>query len=155
MAARSGKMPTTSVRRRTSRFSRSWGLLLQIWRQCSRGKVAKASTSEPASASSDAASEKRSCSCSTIRACWAQTASRSGWAKIERTSVAANVCADRVGDTSQKGGELLIRGHLDQGDSGAGRRSVGPLHVEVDLTVPTGAQGAAAGCAQVVDVEFR
>ena len=27
-----GKMPTTSVRRRISRLSRSWGLLDQIWR---------------------------------------------------------------------------------------------------------------------------
>jgi hypothetical protein len=34
---RSGKMPTTSVRRRISRFSRSWGLLDQICRQAALG----------------------------------------------------------------------------------------------------------------------
>ena len=34
-----GKIPTTSVRRLTSRFSRSRGLLDQIWRQCSAGKA--------------------------------------------------------------------------------------------------------------------
>src|SRR5665213_223695 len=34
MAARSGKMPTTSVRRRTSLFNRSCGLLDQIWILC-------------------------------------------------------------------------------------------------------------------------
>src|SRR5713226_5827170 len=44
-------MPTTSVRRRTSLFNRSCGLFDQIWRQCSLGKVAKAKTSGPASAS--------------------------------------------------------------------------------------------------------
>ena len=37
-AARSGKMPTTSVRRRISLLSRSSGLFYQIWRQCSLGK---------------------------------------------------------------------------------------------------------------------
>ena len=37
MAARSGKMPTTSVRRRISRLRRSRGLFLQIWRQCLLG----------------------------------------------------------------------------------------------------------------------
>ena len=35
---RSGKMPTTSVRRRVPRFSRSLGLLDEIWRQISCGK---------------------------------------------------------------------------------------------------------------------
>ncbi len=43
MASRLGKMPTTSVRRRISRLSRSCGLLLQIWRQCSFGNAVKAS----------------------------------------------------------------------------------------------------------------
>jgi hypothetical protein len=38
-------MPTTSVRRRTSRFSRSCGLLDQTCRQTSRGKAVKASRS--------------------------------------------------------------------------------------------------------------
>jgi putative transposase len=37
IARRLGKMPTTSVRRRISRFSRSWGFLDQICRQCSWG----------------------------------------------------------------------------------------------------------------------
>ena len=36
---RLGKMPTTFVRRLTSLLSRSSGLVLQIWRQCSRGKA--------------------------------------------------------------------------------------------------------------------
>jgi hypothetical protein len=39
MAARSGKMPTTSVRRRISLFKRSCGLVLQIWRQSSPAEV--------------------------------------------------------------------------------------------------------------------
>jgi len=43
--ARSGKIPTTSVRRRISWLSRSCGLLDQICRQISRGKAVKASTS--------------------------------------------------------------------------------------------------------------
>ena len=42
MASRLGKMPTTSVRRRISRLSRSLGLLDQIWRQISLGKAVKA-----------------------------------------------------------------------------------------------------------------
>src|SRR5512132_845179 len=42
-AGRSGKMPTTSVRRRISRLSRSLGLFDQICRQTSRGKAVKAS----------------------------------------------------------------------------------------------------------------
>jgi hypothetical protein len=40
-----GKIPTMSVRLRISRLSRSWGLLDQIWRQISLGKLVKASTS--------------------------------------------------------------------------------------------------------------
>src|SRR5690349_5352804 len=85
MAARLGKMPTTSVRRLTSLLRRSCGLLLQICRQCSCGKLAKASTSGPASASRSAAWPKRSWSCSTTRPCWAQTAPASTWSKMERT----------------------------------------------------------------------
>ena len=42
MASRPGKMPTTSVRRRTSLFSRSRGLLLQVCRQTSRGNAVNA-----------------------------------------------------------------------------------------------------------------
>ena len=42
---RSGKMPTTSVRRRISLLSRSWGLLDQIWRQICLGKAVNASSS--------------------------------------------------------------------------------------------------------------
>jgi hypothetical protein len=42
MAARSGKIPTTSVRLRISLFNRSWGLLLQICFQTDLGKAAKA-----------------------------------------------------------------------------------------------------------------
>ena len=44
-ASRSGKIPTTSVRRRISRLSRSLGLLDQIWRQISFGNAVKARTS--------------------------------------------------------------------------------------------------------------
>ena len=40
-----GEDPTTSVRRRISRFSRSWGLLDQICRHSSFGKAVKARTS--------------------------------------------------------------------------------------------------------------
>src|SRR5439155_26393884 len=55
-AARSGKMPTTSVRRRISLLSRSSELLLHSCRQCSFGKPVKASRSAAASSSSAAAS---------------------------------------------------------------------------------------------------
>lgn len=44
-AVRSGKMPTTSVRRQISLFSRSCGLFDQICRQISRGKAVNASSS--------------------------------------------------------------------------------------------------------------
>src|SRR5690606_3846438 len=37
--ARVGEIPTTSVRRRISRFSRSWGLLDQIWTPVLFGKT--------------------------------------------------------------------------------------------------------------------
>ena len=49
MAARLGKIPTTSVRRRISLFSRSCGLFDQIWRQISRGNAVNASRSSRAS----------------------------------------------------------------------------------------------------------
>jgi len=42
--SRSGKMPTTSVRRRISLFNRSWGLLDQICRHASREKAVNASS---------------------------------------------------------------------------------------------------------------
>src|SRR5712691_5354818 len=86
-------MPTTSVRRRISLFSRSSELLLQSCRQCSFGKPVKASGSGPVSSSSAAASGKRVASWATIRACCSCTDSASGWAKIERTIVATNDCA--------------------------------------------------------------
>ena len=44
-AVRSGKMPTTSVRRRISRLSRSWGLLDQICRHAAFGNAVKAKMS--------------------------------------------------------------------------------------------------------------
>lgn len=40
-ASRSGKIPTTSVLRRISRLSRSWGLFDQICRQWSGAKAVK------------------------------------------------------------------------------------------------------------------
>jgi hypothetical protein len=49
MASRPGKMPTTSVRLRTSLFRRSWGLLLDTCRQISCGKAVKARMSSRAS----------------------------------------------------------------------------------------------------------
>src|SRR3990172_1103676 len=54
-AALLGKMPTTSVRRLISLFSRSSGLLDQICRQFATGKAVKARMSGPASARSAAA----------------------------------------------------------------------------------------------------
>ena len=45
MASLLGKMPTESVRRRISLLRRSWGLLDQICRHTSTGKVVKASRS--------------------------------------------------------------------------------------------------------------
>ena len=48
-AWRFGKMPTTSVRRRISLLSRSWGLLERIFGQCSVGKALKARMSSAAS----------------------------------------------------------------------------------------------------------
>ena len=56
MAGRSGKMPTTSVRRRISLLRRSWiGLLDQIWRQTALGKAAKARMSSRAASRCSAA----------------------------------------------------------------------------------------------------
>jgi hypothetical protein len=60
-AALLGKMPTTSVRRRISLFSRSSGLFDRICRQWAIGKAVKAGMSGPASARSAAARGKRSC----------------------------------------------------------------------------------------------
>ena len=51
MASRFGKIPTTSLRLRISRLSRSCGLFDQIWRQCSFGKVVKARSSSVAPSS--------------------------------------------------------------------------------------------------------
>jgi hypothetical protein len=50
---------------------------------------------------------------------------------------------------------LLIRGHLDLGDAGAGSGGMGPFHVEVDLAIPASTQGATGRGTQVVDVEGR
>ena len=47
MAFLLGKMPTTSVRRLTPRLRRSWGLLGQIWGQCSAGKADAALADHP------------------------------------------------------------------------------------------------------------
>jgi hypothetical protein len=55
-----GKMPTTSVRRLISLFSRSSRLLDQICRQWATGKAVKARMSGPDSARSAAACGKRS-----------------------------------------------------------------------------------------------
>ena len=55
VAALLGKMPTTSVRRLISLFSRSSGLFDQICRQCATGKAVKARMSGPASARLDSA----------------------------------------------------------------------------------------------------
>src|SRR5436190_10237560 len=93
-APRLGKMPTTSVRRRISRFRRSWGLLLQIWRQCTLGNSQKASRSEATSVRRSAAAGNPLVSSSTTRACWALVEAASGWAKIVRTSVATRFWAD-------------------------------------------------------------
>src|SRR5881397_708651 len=92
-AARSGKMPTTSLRRRISLLSRSSELFDQSCRQCSFGKLVKASRSAAASSSSVAASGKRVSSWSTIRRCCSCTVSASGCAKIVRTIVATKLCA--------------------------------------------------------------
>jgi hypothetical protein len=51
MDSRFRNMPTTSVRRRISLFSRSCGLLDQVCRQASRAKAAKAGMSSGASSS--------------------------------------------------------------------------------------------------------
>ena len=53
---RVGKMPTTSLRRRISRFNRSWGLLDQICFQCSLGNPVNANRSAAASSRCWAAS---------------------------------------------------------------------------------------------------
>src|SRR2546428_669693 len=58
IAARLGKMPTTSERRRSSRFKRSCGLVDHSCRQWSRGKLVKARSSSRASSSSPAATAK-------------------------------------------------------------------------------------------------
>ncbi|EST35488.1 hypothetical protein M878_05355 [Streptomyces roseochromogenus subsp. oscitans DS 12.976] len=93
-AVRSGKMPTTSVRRRISLFSRSCGLFDQICRQISRGKAVKASTSCWAASKWAAALGNLAPSASrTCRIC-AWTASVSGCSKTVRSSVATQGWAD-------------------------------------------------------------
>src|SRR3954447_15270337 len=84
----SGKMPTTSVRRLTSLFSRSSGLVLQILRQWACGKSAKAVMSVRASRSSIATAGN--CR-SRVRATFStasRTVSAVGWAKIVRIAAA-------------------------------------------------------------------
>jgi hypothetical protein len=87
MASRPGKMPTTSVRRRTSLFSRSWGLLDQICRQTSRGKAVNARMSSRASSRWAAACGSLASSAATTWACWARTQAGSGCSKMVRTRV--------------------------------------------------------------------
>src|SRR5215831_3447464 len=78
MASRLGKMPTTSVRRRSSRFSRSWGLEDQTWRQVSRGTAVKASRSSRAAARWPAAAGSLASRALTTRSNCAQTSAASG-----------------------------------------------------------------------------
>ncbi len=78
MAAPSGKMATTSDRRRIFAFRRSWELFDQICRQCSSGKELKAVISGAASSSMRVTSGKRSSSCVTTRLSLAWTSSCEG-----------------------------------------------------------------------------
>ena len=94
MASREGKMPTTSVRRRISLFSRSWGLLDQIWRQISRGKAVNARMSSRASSRCVAAAGNLASSAVTTWACWARTEAASGCSKMVRTRVDTQGWAD-------------------------------------------------------------
>ena len=79
MLVRSGKMPTTSVRRRISRLSRSLGLFDQICRHTSLGNAVKARMSARAVSRCSAAAGSLLASASTIRSNWSLTASASGW----------------------------------------------------------------------------
>ena len=81
--ARSGKMPTTSVRRRISRLSRS---LDQIWRQISLGKAVNARMSARAPSRCWATWGSLPVRASTTRSNWACTASASGWSYTECSS---------------------------------------------------------------------
>ena len=73
MSARSGKMPTTSVRRRNSLFRRPWGLDDQTWRQISRGAAVQASRSSRAAAICSAAAGSLPSTGVTTRSNWACT----------------------------------------------------------------------------------
>jgi hypothetical protein len=78
-ASRSGKMPTTSVRRRISRLSRSFGLLDQICRQISLGNAVNASRSSRAAWRWSATLGSLSATAAMRRSYWACTDAASGW----------------------------------------------------------------------------
>ena len=83
-----GKMPTTRARRLTSLFSRSRGLVLQIFAQCARGNALNASTSAFASSINGPILGKAIVSWSRTYSQVAATAVGFGWAKIVRNTAA-------------------------------------------------------------------
>ena len=87
MLSRLGKIPTTSVRRRISRFRRSVGLFDQICFQISFGNTVNARISSLAD--SRCANERGSLcsSASRTRSNWACTDSLSGWSNTVCSSV--------------------------------------------------------------------
>src|SRR4051794_40453435 len=87
-AVSSGKMPTTSVRRLTSLFSRSSGLVDQILRQWACGKSAKAVITSRASRSSIAAAGNCRSRVAATFCTASRTVSAAGWAKMVRIAAA-------------------------------------------------------------------
>src|SRR5436305_8482900 len=132
IAARFGKIPTTSVRRRISLLRRSCGLLDQIWRQISWGNTENASRSSRASSRCVAASGKRASIASTTRPYWSRTAAASGWSKdgphhgrhprLRRARYLGQQVAQVVGTaplpggTGQRGGDRVDQAAVGVGD---------------------------------------
>lgn len=91
-----GKTPTTSVRRLISLFSRSSGLVDQIFFQWLTGKAAKAVTSPAASRSIVSTLGNCQPSIAAIVSSWSWTWPGLGWAKMVRIA-AATISADPLG----------------------------------------------------------
>src|SRR3954453_10850636 len=104
IAARLGKMPTTSVRRRISLFRRSCGLLDQIWRQISWGKQAKASRSSRAASRCSPASANLTAMVSTTRPNWEDGAHHGGDPGLGRLGHLREQVPEVVGAAALPGG---------------------------------------------------
>ena len=91
-----GKIPTTFVRRLSSLFSRSSGLVLHSLRQWATGTCRKAVRSSLASTSSAATAGNRGWSVVATLSTWSATSAGVSWAKMVRM-VTATISAEALG----------------------------------------------------------